>query len=159
MSSLYEITQDVMRLQRMLEDGDIDDETYEDTLESLSADDKIENICKVIKNLEHKAEAYKAEIDRMNARKKTIENSIQRLKDSMVLFLQVANKPKVDAGLFKVSLGESKSVNVWDESLLPKQFLIEQKPKVDKTAISKALKEGEKVNGADFVVKKYVTMR
>lgn len=159
MPSLYELTQDVMYLQDLLENGDIDERIFNDTVEGLCIDEKFENICKVMKNLEHKAAAYKAEIDRMTARKKTLENGVQRLKDSMLNYMVVSDSKKVEAGLFTVSLGKSKSVNVWDETMLPDEYLIPQPAKVDKTAISKALKAGEIVDGAELTESPFVTIR
>lgn len=159
MPSLYELTKDVMYLQDLLESGDIDEQVFKDSVEGMCIDDKLENICKVMRNLESKAAAYKAEIDRMNARKKTLENSVQRLKDSMLNYMLVSNAKKVEAGLFTVSLGQSKSVYVWDEARLPEEYLIPQPAKVDKTAISKALKAGESVDGAEFAESPFVTIR
>lgn len=159
MPSLYELTQDVMYLQRMLEDGDIDEQTYKDSVESMCVDGKMENICKVIRNLEAQASAYKAEIDRMSARKKTLENSVQRLKDSMLTYLVATNEAKVQSDLFTVSVGKSKSVHVWDETLLPEEYLTFQPAKVNKAAISKALKEGEEVAGAELVENQFLSIR
>lgn len=159
MPSLYQLTNDVMMLQDLLEEGVIDESTYADTVESLGVADKVESICMVMKNLEHKAAAYKAEIDRMTQRKKTLENGVERLKQSLVEYMSVAEVKKVEAGLFTVSLGKSKSVNIVDEAAIPCAFLVEQPPKIDKTAIGKALKAGEAVQGAELVEKPFTTIR
>ena len=159
MSSLYEMTQDVLYLQNLLESGDIDEQIYHDTIEAMCIDGKMENICKVMRNLERKSDAYKVEIDRMTARKKTLDNSVNRLKDSMLNYMLVANANKVEAGLFTVSLGKSASVAVTDMSQLPKEFLLPQDPKVDKKGIADALRKGEEVAGAEFVENPYVTIR
>ena len=159
MASLYDLTQDMLYLQGLLEEGEIDEQVYLDSVEAMCVEGKIENICKFVKNLEYKAAAYKAEIDRMSARKKTIENSISRLKESMLAHMVTVGQKKVEAGVFTVSVGHSKSVRVWDETMLPEQYLIPQPCKVDKTAISKALKAGEEVAGAEFVESSYLTMR
>ena len=159
MPTLYEITQSVMYLQELLESGDIDEQVYKDSVEGLCAEGKLEDICRVLKNLEYKAAAFKAEADRMTARRKTLENSIQRLKDSMMNYMTVANVTKVEAGLFTVGVRNSKAVNVWDTTRLPEQYLIPQEPKIDKTAISKALKEGEVVDGAEFIENRSLSIR
>lgn len=159
MPSLYEITQDVMYLQELLENGEIDEQVYLDSFQSMCVDNKIENICKVMKNMEAKAAAFKAEEDRMRARRKTLENGVNRLKDSLVAYMLHTNTKKVEAGLFNVSMGMSKSVNIWSENLLPEEYLVHQPVKVDKTAISKALKEGVEVPGAELVEKAHVTIR
>lgn len=159
MPSLYELTGDLMYLQNLLENGDIDEQVYKDSVESMCVDSKFESICMVMKNLEAQASAYKAEIDRMTARKKTLENGIQRLKDSMMNYMLQSNDKKIEAGLFTVSVGMSKSVHVYDESALPERFLKPQPPKIDKTAISNALKAGEEVEGATIAESPYVSIR
>jgi len=157
--TVYELTQNALYLQELLEQGEIDEQVYKDSLESLCAEDKLESCCMVLKNLEHRAEAYKAEIDRMSARKKTLENSVKRLKDSILGFLEASNQTRVEAGLFTVSLGSSTAVKVWDEKQLPEKFLIPQPEKVDRTAISRALKAGEAVGGAELETRHYVSIR
>ena len=159
MASLYEMTQEVMYLQTLLENGDIDEQIYKDTVEAMCVDGKMENICKVMKNLEAQSAAYKAEEDRMAVRRKTLENGIKRLKESMMTYMVMADTKKVEAGLFKVSLGTSKSVSIWDETMLPEEYLIPQPAKVDRAAISKALKAGEDVTGAELVESNFVTIR
>ena len=159
MPSLYELTQDVMYLQSLLENGEIEEQVYKDSVEGLCIDHKFEDICMVIKNLEAKAQAFKTEIDRMTSRKRTLENSVQRLKDSMLNHLVVANETKVDAGVFTVGIGKSKSVFLTNESAIPKEYLIPQPNKIDKAAISKALKAGEDVEGAVLVENPFLTIR
>lgn len=151
MPSLYEITQNAMYLQALLEDGEIDERVYNDSVEGLCAEHKIEDICKVLKNLESKEAAFKAEVDRMNARRKTLNNSIERLKDSVLTYMQATDTKKLEAGLFTLSIRNNKSVSVWDISRVPDQYLIHQDPKVDKKAITDAIKAGEVVDGAEFV--------
>lgn len=159
MSSLYEITGQVMMLQKLLEEDMIDESTFRDTLESLGAEEKVESICRVMKNLERKAEAYKTEIDRMATRKKTCENGVERLKKSLVEYMSTADTKKIDAGLFSVSLGTSKSVNIVNEKAIPCVYLVEQPPKINKSEISKALKAGQTVEGAELVESNFVTIR
>ena len=159
MASLYEMTQDVLYLQSLLEDGDIDEQTYHDSVESMCVDGKIKNICGMMKNLEAKAAAYKAEEDRMAKRRRTIENSIGRLKDSLLNFMLCSNSKKVEAGVFTGGLGSSTSVNVTDASHIPDEYLTPQPPKIDKTALGKALKAGKEIEGVELVKNSYVTIR
>lgn len=159
MPSLYELTQDVLYLQALLEDGEIEEQVYLDSVEGMCIDGKLESICKVMKNLEAKAEAYKSEIDRMTARKRTLENGVKRLKDSMLEYMLKTNEKKVEAGLFTLSTGKSKSVNVTDVKLLPHEFVLPQEPKIDRAGIAKALKSGEAIEGAELVENPYLTIR
>lgn len=159
MPSLYEITQNVLYLQDLLESGEIDDQIYNDTIECLCAEDKLEAICKVMKNLEYEAAAYKAEEERMAKRRKTLENGVRRLKDSVLNYLVASNEKKVKAGLFSVSLGKSTSTSILDESKIPAEYRVPQPDKVDKKAILDDLKAGKTVEGAELSEGFFVTIR
>ena len=140
MASLYELTNDALALQEMLESGEIDEQTFNDTVEALDVDTKIENICKMIRNLEADATAYKAEKDRLAAKEKTANNAVDRLKENLLNHLLTLDKKKVSAGTFTVSVGKSKSLNVIYEDMLPEQFFIPQPPKIDKVGITKMVR-------------------
>lgn len=159
MTSLYELTNAAYALQVMLESGDIDEQTFNDTLEAMGGNEKIENCCKVIRNLESQAAMFKAEKDRMAERQKTAENGVKRLKQSLLDYLVACDTKKQSAGLFTVSVGVSKSVNITDEKALADVYLIPQDPKVDRTAISNALKAGCEVAGAEMVENPYIRIR
>ena len=150
MANIYELTQQAMMLQALLEGEEIDEQTYNDTIEALEIDTKVENICKVIRNIEADAAALKAEKERIDRKKKTAENAVKRLKDSLVMYLQATNQPKVKTQLFNVSLSKSKSLKVTDETMIPEQYLIPQPDKVDITGLRKAIKDGEDIDGVEW---------
>lgn len=159
MANLYELTQNVLVLQEMLENGEIDDTVYNDTLEGMGVQEKIANICKVIRNLDAKATAFKEEKDRLAKRQAACENGIKRLKESLLTHLNALDKNKVDAGLFTVSKSSSTSVRINDENKIDEFFLEPQPPKINKAEIGKALKNGIKVDGAELVKTEYVRIR
>ena len=157
--NIYELTQQALMLQEMLESGEIDDQTFADTIEAMGVAEKAENICKVIRNLEAKAAAYKAEKDRLAKRQKECENGVEKLKDSLLWHLTMMDSKKVDAGLFTVTKSSTKSAGITDETLIPDDYLKPQPPTVDKAQILKDLKEGKTVAGAELVVSEYVRIR
>ena len=157
--NLYELTQTAAYLQQLLEDGDIDEQVFNDSLEAMMIDDKVESICKVIRNLEAQAAAFKEEEQRLAKKRTTAENGVKRLKGSLLDFLQTTNKKKVNAGLFTVSLGSSKAVEITNESALPEDYLILPPPKVDKTRISAELKAGREIPGARLVENAHVRIK
>jgi hypothetical protein len=143
----------------MLEVGEIDQQTFDDTVEGLDIDSKIESYCYVVRNLEAQAEAFKKEKDRLAERERIAKNGIERLKANLLMCLQAVDKKKVDAGTFTVSRSVSKSVKIFDETGIPEEFLVYQPAKIDKTSIAKALKEGKVVAGAEFEEKENVRIR
>src|SRR5690606_9289213 len=109
-------------------------------------EDKLENIGKVIRNLEAEVNAYKEEEKRLADKRKSIENNIKNLKQYAEEALRVTGKRKVKAGLFTFSIQKNPpSVVINDEKLIPKQFYVPVEPKLDKSTIRDLLKNGESV--------------
>ena len=151
MGTLYELTTQANALYELLQAEEIDEQTFNDTLEAIGAGDKVESYCKVIKQLQGEVEMFKTEIDRLTARKKTTENGIDRMKNALLAFLKFSGQDKVKAGTFIVSTATTQAVQITNESAIPCIYLVEQPPKVDKIGIKNALKAGEEVNGAELI--------
>lgn len=150
--NLYEMTTAASYLYDLLLDGEIDEQAFNDTLQAMGAEEKLESYCKVIRQLEADAEALKAEKERIDAKKKTVENSIARMKSAVLEFMSVQNADKIKTGIFTVSTSKSKAVDITDESKVPTRFLIEQAPKIDKSAIRAELMAGGEVSGCELKI-------
>lgn len=157
--TLFEMTESAKKLYFMLENDEIDEQTFVDTLESIGAAEKLEAYVNVQKTLEAEYEAHKAEKDRHIARMAAISKNIDRLKAAQVEFMKAANITKAKAGTFDLSLRVSQAVEITDESKVPAEYLKPQPPKVDKLAIGKALKDGQTVDGAVLVTRESVMAR
>ena len=98
MASIYEVTEELVRLMDMAEDEDLDEQALTDTLEGLVGefDAKVEGWCKVIKNLEGERDAVKAEAKRLSERQKRIDNNVSRMKGTLKNCLMAVGKK--DAG-------------------------------------------------------------
>lgn len=103
---LYELTADVMLLQEMLENELDDEQMLIDTLEGVQYEYeyKLEQYAKVIRNLEADANAYKLEANRLNERRKVIENNIDRLKKHMFESMKATGISKVKGSVLNVSI-------------------------------------------------------
>ena len=159
MATLFEMTQQAARLYEMLQEEQIDEQTFADTLEAMGTEEKVEGYCQVIKQLQADVDMFKAEADRLAARKKTIENSIQRMKNTLINYLITTGQKKVEAGTFTASLSSSSSVNVIDFDKIPSEYLKPQPAEVDKKAIADAIKGGAVVPGAEIVSKDGIRIR
>ena len=157
--TLYEMTAQANALYEMLQAEEIDDQTFKDTLEAIGTNEKVEAYCQVIKELQGDFDKYKAEADRLAARMKTAKNGIDRMKESLLTFLQVSGQDKVKAGTFTVSIGTSKATNILDEALIPSEYKTPQPDKIDKTAIKKAIESGLEVAGAEVIINEGVRIR
>lgn len=152
---LYELTQEMEVLQRMLEQEDCDRESFDAAIASLNIEinAKISNIGLLVKSINADIFARDQVIAELVRKNKTDENRIEWLKSYL---LHHVDKP-VKTPLVTVSkqAGREKVVITGD---VPSDYLIPQEPKQDKVAMLKDLKAGVVIPGAelgrgdDFVV-------
>ena len=161
--NIYEIGNAYLNLYRMADDPDIDEEVIYDTLEALegSLEDKADGYAKVIKQMQIDGDALKSEVDRLSARKKTIENRIKLLKNNLQEGMEKVGTLKIKTTLFNFSVQNTQPSLVIDvpEDKVPEHFLIPQQPKVDKTAIKNAIKLGEEIEFAHLEPNKSLYIR
>lgn len=147
--TLYEMSLATQMLFEMLMNDEIDEQTFNDTVEGMGAIEKAKGYCQMISVLDAEAEMFKNEIDRLTKKKKTIENKVAWLKEQLLNFYYANGAKKFDAGTFTVSVRKSSIVCISDESKIPSEYCI-IKVSPDKTAIKKAINSGIAVNGANI---------
>lgn len=150
MANLYELTGDFLKVQTMIENGE---DGLQDTLESinLAIEDKLENIGKVIRNLDGEITAFKSEEKRLAERRRTIENEVKRLKLYAEESMKATDNRKVKAGTFTFAIQKNPpSASIVDDSLVPKSYYKQADPVLDKKLLLQALKNGESVPGAEL---------
>lgn len=157
--TLYEITGAARQLYDLLEAGEIDDQTFSDTLEAIGADEKIDAYCKIIRQRKADADALKAEIDRMSEKKRTAENDIDRMKSALIDFMSATGQQKAKTELFSCSISARQSCKITDESAIPADFREPQPDKIKKAEILKALKNGEIISGVEIQTSTSLTIR
>lgn len=124
MGSLREITGDMLKLMIMLEE-EPDSEVLKDTLEGMGGelDSKAENYVYVIKEYEIQIEAIKKEKARLDARMKTMENSMNRLKDALKGAMEVTGTKKCGGNIYTITLKNgADQLGEFDESLIPEKY-------------------------------------
>ena len=136
MASLYELTGQMELLKEMLEDPDADPQAVEDTMESIDfeIEDKAEGYAKIIRYLTGEAEMIGTEVERLSNRKKALLNNADRLKRALEASMIQLDKRKFKTTLFSFNI-QKNPATVEIVGKVPKKFLIEQEPKVDKKAI------------------------
>jgi len=158
--NLFDLTGQFLQLKELSEQIEFDEETGEiiDNSETINElfneiggdlNDKFDSCQYVIKSLESDANALKEEAKRLNAKSKVLSNNADRIKKMMLESLKASELQKVKSKHFNFSLRRSKSVSVVNEELLGREFFRIVKS-VDKTKLSKALKDGS-VDGATLV--------
>ena len=138
--TLYEMTNDMIELQAMLEEDD--SEAVQDTLEMVAADfaQKAEGYGIVIKQMEAEAEALRKEEQALAARRRSKENGAKRLKDAVCRALELTGQKKLETARVAYSLRASKNVVIDDFSQIPEEMLRFKEPEADKTKIREYLK-------------------
>jgi len=166
---LYEITSEMRVLDELFlscideETGEVKDDGVIDILEQelkLQLQTKGAGIIKSFKNSEVMLNGVDEEIKRLQALKKSISNQINSRKEYIVRNMEMMGITKIETELGNLSLRKSKSVNIYDESLIDKKFIeIETKEKISKTEIKKAIEAGENVQGANIVEKNSLNIK
>lgn len=150
MKPLYALTDDYQRVLDLAEE--LDPQVLQDTLDSIKEeiDSKAENIAIVRNQMQNDIAFTKQEIERLTKRKKAIENNEKALKEYLLQQMELAGIKKIKGKYFDISTRKNVSLNVSDESHIPSEFFDEQKPKLRKTDLKNALKNGLEVDGVSL---------
>lgn len=148
MANLYEINQAILNCLDP-ETGEIIDDRISDLM--MEKEQKLENIALWIKNLQADILMFKAEKESFDKRQKTAEKKLESL---MKYLTDNLNGEKFSTGKCAVSFRKSERVDVYNETLVPKQYLAEKVTySPNKDAIKELLKAGYEVGGCRLVEK------
>jgi len=129
--TLYQIAQEYRHITDVLMNSDADEQTIKDTLEgeAWSLECKAQNYGFVIRNLEATAESIKqAEAD-MAARRKSIENRADYLRERLKTGMEIAGVQKLECPYFVASIRKNPpSVDVFEPALIPSEFMLQPAP-------------------------------
>ena len=148
---LFELTQSYQQVLEIAEQ--LDAETLKDTLDSINdaVEQKVENTAFVVKQLEANVSVIDEEIKRLQAMKGTQTNNIKSLKLYLQESMEKVGLDKVQGKLIKIAIQNNpQSVEVLNENVIPKNYFVEQKPKLDKKALLADLKGGAQVEGVEI---------
>ena len=146
--NLYELTEDYLKLQQMLEDPDVDQQAVTDTLEAMdfAIEDKADGYAMVIRNMEGSIAAIKMEVDRLTSKKVLLEAGIKRLKANLQEAMVATGKRKIKTDLFSFNIQKNGGaipviVDVPVEDLPDECVIITEAP--DKKALAALLQDPE----------------
>jgi hypothetical protein len=148
--NLYQLSAAYQQIQSMIEDGQ---DGLTDTLESLNdaIEDKAVGYAKVMLNLGAQAKAIKEEESRLADRRKAIESNIKRLKESLEQSMNDVGMKRIKTELFSFNIQKNPpSVEVLNDSIIPKNYFVPQDPTLDKKTILADLKNGVEVPGVQI---------
>ena len=140
----YEIANLILELRSQTEEGLIDEQTFNDTVEAIGADEKLNGLIYAVKRLDAEAEMLKAEKQRIDRELKKQEKNKETLKGFINLIMSATQQKKFEGVAGKLSYRKSKSIEYTPEFVqanLSADYIKEDITyKVDKKAL-KALVE------------------
>ena len=158
--TLYEMSEGALALYEMFYNGDIDEETLNDTIESFGVEDKLEDYCKLIRQLGADISVLKAEKALIDQKIKRADNTTERLKNNILRFFESTATEKQKAGTFNIALRKAESVNVINLDEIPGEYKItEITYKPDKNSIKAAIKLGKEIPGAEIQINKSINIK
>lgn len=158
--TLYEMTAAQKELYELMTSGEIDGEVYADTLEGIGVAEKIEGYCVVENELAGDLQKIESEIERLNEKKKSIENNIKRLNLRLGDCLYSMNTTKYSAGTYTVYRRETEQIIIDDLLKIPAKFMktrVSAMP--NKTLIKESIKAGEEIAGAHLQTNQSITIK
>lgn len=156
MSSLYQLTEDLLRLESLLLDSANDtgevDQALADFLESTESDftAKVDNYCALIRTLEERAKARRVEVARMTDLAHRDEIAVERLKGNLKAALERTGRLKVESDKFRVTVKKNGGQAPLEIFGVPSPEFIKTKtqPVYDRDAIREAIESGQTLDFA-----------
>lgn len=153
---LYEITEEARALEKFAEDNDLTAADIADTLEGVQLEfqDKAIQVANFIKNLDPFEAGLDAEIKRLQAKKKALQNRRESIKDYLRKNMQANGISKIECPAFTIRLKAAQpKVAIDDERALPDEYtavktVISPDKKALLGALKKAKENGEEIPGA-----------
>ena len=154
--TLYDISEQYRSFLDSVEAGEIPEEAVGDTLEGIQGEfnEKADNVACMIKNLTAEADALKAEKAALDSREKSKRAKADRMKSYLSESMQKLGIGKLETPRNALSFRKSTSLYIADEEdfkqrhmdLCKKEVVIT----VPKAEITKLLKEGQEITGAEL---------
>ena len=152
--NLYELTEQYESLLAMALEDTTGAFNFEEMILGMEGaiTEKLDNCCKVLRDLEAQSEALNKEILRLTIRKNAINSNAKRLRESVKSVMIRLNLDKHKSPMFTVSVTKPRErVDIVDLDAIPYNFKVLPAPTVDKKAVFEAIKNGEKVEGVRIV--------
>lgn len=152
--NLYELKTNYLKLQELIENGELTKEDLQDTISMIddSIELKAENYAKIIKMQEGNVNVLKEEIERLKLKQTSIQTNVDKLKENLKETMIQLNKDKIKTDLFSITVANVKpSVKIIDTTFIPDEYCItEITTKYDKIALKKAIDNGEFIAGVEL---------
>jgi len=152
MSTLRELSAELLEVQALALDPEIPAEALQDTLDGMEGlfNEKAVSVVHVITNGSSDIVELDAEIKRLQDRKRIMKNAQDRLKEYLRFNMEATGTTKITSPLFSITLAKGREVAIVDDEGALPAACTSTKTVVtpDKRVILKALQEGVSIPGA-----------
>ncbi|MCW6653679.1 siphovirus Gp157 family protein [Aerococcaceae bacterium NML210727] len=153
--NLYDLQEAFRNIEALIDNAEPEDDLthLREAMEIIEAsiEDKVQAYAFVIKNFTASIEALEKEEKRLKQKREQDTKRRDNLKNILHQFMLEQGKTKYAFPQFTVSIrNNAESVKVLDEAKVPKEYFVQQEPKLSKTLIKEALKGGIEVEGAQL---------
>jgi hypothetical protein len=149
-NSLFDISKEIYNFLNELDEGAEDKSVIVEKL-SMALMSKTDQVANYRASLVGYVDILESRINEIEDRKSEIERKIERFDDYVMTCMSVAQTDFFEGEYAKIKKRKpSQAVDIFDEKLIPIEYIKipEIKPVIMKAEISKALKQGEVVEGA-----------
>lgn len=163
--NLYNLTEQYKALEDAAYNEELDYAEFDRILSEIEDDieSKVDGYCKVIASLKADAAALKAEEDRLAARRRSLINNAERLRDVLSTALDAQGRDKIKTPMFTVYHTAKNSLEITDLDGIPDEYIKPHRrtaEDIDKKAITAYIKEtGEVLPYARLVVGRSLSIR
>ncbi|MGX7040987.1 siphovirus Gp157 family protein [Leuconostoc lactis] len=161
MPTLNELTDLEIKLKRMFDEDEIDEQTFEDTISSLGKEEKIDGLYAVATDLQETIDILTARIKNNQERLKSEKKSLDNLLGYVVFVMEKAGvkELRTHTSLFKTR--KSVAVDIDDETaVIPEEFIdIKETRTPNKTKLKAFINGGGKVKGVAVVERTHAQVK
>jgi hypothetical protein len=149
----FELAAQYRQLAELLAERHDDERVIEDTLDSISEplDARLENLAKMVRNIESAAQGVEETIAHLEARQAGLRRAAERGRQLILDLMRAADRERATTALFSIAVKKNPlTVVVDDPASVPPAYLTHYEPPEptpDKRAIAAALKAGIPVAG------------
>lgn len=152
MSSIFELTDDYRQIAEMMDDPELDPQTLKDTMEGIQGEleDKFDSYAWVAIEIQSDIKALDETIKTLQARKKSKENNLKKMKQIMTEVALATDHAKFKTPYRSYWIQKNpESVIIDAENVrdIPEDYLNFKEPEPNMTAIKQAIHDGVKFDG------------
>lgn len=162
MSSIFNITERLMKAYELALIEDIDQETIDTTIECIEFElkEKADNYANLISDVNGDISVIENEISRLQTLKKRKQNFIDRLKFNLYNSMKLSDETKLKTPLHSCWIQlNPPALKILDESEIPQKFFVVPPPQLNRESLKRVLMDGGVIPGAALTQSEGIRIR